>query len=327
MVRLWREPDATRSAIIRGRYPINSREHTFMYKGLLTLFLITLVPLAQAMPTLVDSQWVDTHGKDQGLVVLDIQEPPNFRRFHLPRSVNAPYAQWRTQGPKEPDGMLPPVGYLEGLLGRLGIANETKVLIVSTGLSAGEMAAAARVYWTFKAVGHKQVGILNGGLAAYAQRYGIERLKPDQWQPKPAVYKARPDQALLVGVAQVQQALNAKADLVDARSAGEYMGLHVGGEKERPGTLPGARNLPFDWLTENGSGQLLPPSSQRKLFDALGIKQSGEQIHFCHTGSRAALSWFVAYGVLGNRDAKLYDGSMAEWAPRRDLPLEQKLKL
>lgn len=298
-----------------------------MRKSLMNLLFLLFVTPLQAMPALVDGQWVEAHGDDARLVVLDIQAPANFRRFHLPRSVNASYEQWRTKGQKTPAGMLPPIEYLEELLGSLGIGNQSRVLIVPTGLSAGEMAAAARVYWTFKALGHDEVGVLDGGLAAYADRYGIARLKPDNWLPKPAVYKAKPDPSLLVGVSEVQQALASKASLVDARSAGEYMGLHVGGEKERPGTLPGARNLPFDWLTENGSGQLLPLASQRKLFDALGIQQSGEQIHFCHTGSRAALSWFVAYGVLGNREAKLYDGSMAEWAPRGDLPLERKLNL
>lgn len=298
-----------------------------MYKALVTCCFLFLAPLVQAMPALVDSQWLEANANDQAIVVLDIQEPANYRRFHLPRSVNAPYEKWRTQGPKVPDGMLPSVDYLEGLLGKLGITIDSKVLIVPTGLAAGEMAAAARVYWTLKTLGHEQVAILNGGLAAYAGQFGMGRLKPDDWQPEPAVYKARPDEALKMDVAQVQRALAAGASFVDARSTGEYVGLHAGGKDERPGTIPGARNLPYDWLTENGAGQLLRTQGLGKLFDTLEIPRSGEQVHFCHTGSRAALSWFVAYGVLGNKQARLYDGSMAEWAPRQELPLEQKIKL
>jgi len=34
----------------------------------------------------------------------------------------------------------------------------------------------------------------------------------------------------------------------------------------------------------------------------------------------AALGWFVAHELLGNRQARLYDGSMAEWS--RDAALE-----
>ncbi|MDH5531304.1 MAG: rhodanese-like domain-containing protein [Paracoccaceae bacterium] len=133
-----------------------------MYRALVTCCFLFLAPLVHAMPALVDSQWVEANANDQAIVVLDIQEPANYRRFHLPRSVNAPYEKWRTQGPKVPNGMLPPVGYLEGLLGKLGITIDSKVLIVPTGLAAGEMAAAARVYWTLKTLGHEQVAILNG---------------------------------------------------------------------------------------------------------------------------------------------------------------------
>lgn len=298
-----------------------------MHRGLVTCCLLFMAPLLQAMPALVDSQWVELNANDPAIAVLDIQEPANYRRFHLPRSVNAPYEKWRTQGPKVPNGMLPPVEYLEGLLGKLGITIDSKVVIVPTGLGAGEMAAAARVYWTLKVLGHQQVTILNGGLAAYAGQFGMSRLKPDNWQPEPAVYKAQPDEAMQLDVAKVQQALASSASFVDARSGGEYMGLHARGKNERPGTIPDARNLPFDWLTANGAGELLSTESLGKLFDTLEIPRSGAQVHFCHTGSRAALSWFVAYGVLGNKEARLYDGSMAEWAPRPELPMEQKIKL
>lgn len=298
-----------------------------MFKGLFLFFCCLLAPIAQAMPALVDSVWVDAHAGEADLVFVDIQPPANFRRFHLPRSVNAPYDQWRTKGKTEAAGMLPKVSYLENLLGRLGVRNQSRVVIVPTGLSAGEMAAAARVFWTFKVLGHEQIAVLNGGLAGYADRYGVNKLRPDQFDPKPVTYKARVDKALLLDADQVLRALQSKSDFVDARSAGEFMGLHVGGEKDRPGTIPGSRNLPYDWLTDNASGQLHSIAAQTKLFDTLGIARSGEQIHFCHTGSRAALSWFVAYGLLGNMNAKLYDGSMAEWAPNSGLPLEQKIKL
>ena len=40
---------------------------------------------------------------------------------------------------------------------------EHHVVIVSAGEAAADFSAAARVYWTLKAIGHSQVSILDGG--------------------------------------------------------------------------------------------------------------------------------------------------------------------
>ena len=45
-----------------------------------------------------------------------------------------------------------------------------------------------------------------------------------------------------------------KANLIDTRSQAEYLGIYLAAEDERPGTLPGAQSLPYDWFTVNGSG-------------------------------------------------------------------------
>jgi thiosulfate/3-mercaptopyruvate sulfurtransferase len=69
------------------------------------------------------------------------------------------------------------------------------------------------------------------------------------------------------------------------------------------------------------------PGALKALFTARGIDPDAEQVHFCHSGNRAALTWFAAYAVLGNEDAKLYDGSMMEWAQRDDLPIAAEVEL
>lgn len=290
--------------------------------------LLLAAPLARAadMPSLVGADWLAENLGGSDLAVLDIQDPKSYARFHVPGAVNAPYSRWRT-GKKDPSGpsMLPPVERMETLIGGLGIANENRVVIVATGRGAGDLAAAARVYWTFKVLGHGPVAVLDGGLLVWAQ--GRKPLEAKINRPEPVEYVARPDAELMLTADGVNALLEAGNDFVDARTEGEFVGLYKGSKEERPGTIPGSRHLPHDWVTEAGSGQLRSADTLKTLFEARGIATEGDQVHFCHSGNRAALTWFAAYAALGNEKARLYDGSTMEWARRPDLPLEQHIRL
>jgi thiosulfate/3-mercaptopyruvate sulfurtransferase len=300
----------------------------FLVRRLLPLLLCSVIsPAAWAMPPLVDSDWLVEHLDDPQLVLLDIQSPEYYRQVHLPGALSAPFGQWRVKTATGLPGMLPPVSQLEAQLGQLGISPTHAVVIVATGFGAGDMAAAARVYWTLKVLGHPQLAILNGGLSAFAGNEQRAALLTDTPSRRAAVsYQASPDLSLLADADSTQTAIRDGQQLVDARSTAEFLGIHVAGDKERYGSLPRAINLPFDWLTENGSSLVQPPDRLRRLMQAVGVDPEAAQVHFCHSGNRAALSWFVAYALLGNRQARLYDGSMLEWAVRADLPMERRVE-
>ena len=70
-----------------------------------------------------------------------------------------------------------------------------------------------------------------------------------------------------------------------------------------------------------------PVAELKKLYDVANISINGEQITFCVTGQWASLGWFVAYELLGNKNARLYDGSMADWTHDPALPVERKVVL
>ena len=289
-------------------------------------------PLAAdaATPPLVDAAWLKANADD--VAVIDLQAPKAFQRFHIPGVVNLPYSVWRTQAPKDNKdpsvlaSMMPPVERLATMLGQSGIGNDDHVVIVATGQGAGDLAAAARVYWTFKVLGHDAVSVLDGGLQVYANAGG--RLVQGTGRRAAKTFAANPRPELAPDAAAVQQLMADGAQMVDARSEGEFVGLYTGDGDERPGTIPGARHLPFDWVAAaDGTASLRSGGALRQLFDARGIDPAAEQVHFCHSGNRAALTWFAAYAVLGNKDAKLYDGSMMEWAQRDDLPVASEIEL
>jgi thiosulfate/3-mercaptopyruvate sulfurtransferase len=108
---------------------------------------------------------------------------------------------------------------------------------------------------------------------------------------------------------------------VDDRPSSQYLGISKPPMDARAGTIPGARNLPQEWVTVNGGGTFRSAKALGALYKTAGIPTSGEEINFCNTGHWASLGWFTSYELLGNKQAKLYAGSMSQWShdPKRQV--------
>ncbi|MCU7806770.1 MAG: sulfurtransferase [Candidatus Thiodiazotropha sp. (ex Semelilucina semeliformis)] len=292
-----------------------------MLAGLLSLIWIGTL---SAQP-LVSPSWLHDNRQQENLVILDLQETQGFQRHHIPGAVNTGYGQWRTDKKGTPK-LIPPVSQLERLIGSLGIDNDSQVVLVSLGASAGDLTSAARIYWTFKALGHDKISILDGGLVAYAQsrRYPLER---GENKPRARTFKANLRSEMVPTSKEVKHALDNGSMAVDNRSRAEYLGIYAGSGRERTGSLPNAVNLSYDWLTVNGSGKLHSTENLQRIYKASDVPLKGSQINYCHTGHRASLGWFVSHEILGNTQAKLYDGSTEEWAVDKKLPMDLQVRL
>ncbi|MES2364876.1 MAG: sulfurtransferase [Pseudomonadota bacterium] len=292
----------------------------------------TTVFAANATP-LVDTNWIKQNSCKPGIVVLDIRNQldghskMDYLRGHIPCAVYSDYMKdgWRAKVNGIP-GMLPPLPQIEKLIGSLGIDDNSHVVIYSAGTNALDMGSATRVYWTLKVLGHDDVSILNGGYAAYtADKANKIQTGMNQPQPKTFVAKFRKD--MYPTEADVEKARKAGDILVDNRPNDQYMGVNRTATVKRNGTIPGAKNLPESWLTDNDGGQFRSVAELEKLYKNAGVPLKGEEINFCNTGHWASLGWFVSSEVLGNKQAKVYDGSMTEWSADPKLPVEQKIKV
>ncbi|MEJ2463009.1 MAG: rhodanese-like domain-containing protein, partial [Candidatus Thiodiazotropha sp.] len=287
----------------------------------LILFLIS-TPLT-AMEALVDSNWLATNKLAKDLFLLDIQTPEQYRHAHIAGAVNAPYVLWRGRKNTDSAGMMPSISDLERMAGELGMDRNSVVVIIATGNQASDMAASSRVFWSLKVMGHRQLAILNGGLADYAKAHASD-LEDTPRHGAPTRYAATPDKRIVASTADVSAALHDATQLLDARTLGEYTGVITLKAKERPGTIPGARHIPFDWFVDS-QDRIRNKAMVSAIFQYADLNPDRDgTIHFCHTGHRAALSWFVDYAILGNRNAKLYDASMSEWALLKSNPMETR---
>lgn len=286
---------------------------------------------AFAATPLVDVEWVKANTGKGGIVFLDLQPTADYLRGHIPGAVNTNFDKdgWREERARDkvPDMLPENTDKLAQLIGKLGIDNKTHVVIVPPGATNIDMGWATRIYWTFKVLGHDEVSILNGGMKSYtADKKNPLQAGPVAAEAKRFAVHLRRD--MIATAEDVKAALaSKKVALVDLRPEDQYSGINRHPKATANGTLPGAKNLSSLWLTENAGGTFRNQAQLKELAKLAGVPAKGPQIHFCNTGHFAANGWFVTHELLGNQDAKLYDGSMVEWTMTKAGPVEQKVKL
>lgn len=303
------------------------------WNGLLAAVFILFLGITQAAlaaDPLVDAAWVKANIGKPDVVFVDLQSTTDYLRGHIPGAVNSDFAKsgWREEraSDKVPDMLPTNLDKMVAHIGSLGIDNNTQVVLVPPGNAYADMGWATRIYWTFKVLGHANVSILNGGM----NEWGKDKANPSQTgmtKAEPKTFTAHLDKNLIATIADVKAAKAKGVVLVDARPEDQYVGINRNPKATENGTLPGAKNLPSGWTTENGGGKFRSTAQLKQLYKIAGVPVSGEQINFCNTGHLASIGWFVSSELVGNKKAKLYDGSMVEWTMDKAGPVEQKVKL
>lgn len=289
---------------------------------LLPLLAVFVAPRAEAQPAargvsdsllLTPAQLRDrlTRGT---VVLLHVGEAADYNAGHIPGARFLPYdaiSQRRNGLMLE----MPPVAVLDSALESLGVSDDSRIVLY---WSKDWYSPTTRVFLTLDYLGlGEKTSILDGGFAAWKSAGGpVTTAMPASTRGRLTIH---PRSDVIVDATAVRSAIgDTRSAIIDARDPRFYTGQATG-MHAREGHVPGAKNLPFNTLIDEG-GTFKSRETLEKLLDAAGATPDRRVISYCHIGQQATVVYFAAR-LLG-RDARLYDGSWDEWSRMSELPIE-----
>ena len=277
-----------------------------------------------ALPTpLISAEQLSARLNDPDLVILDAS-------YFMPAMQRDGVAEWKEQRIAnaqhfdfdtkicDPDAEYPhtmpsPELFSEAVQA-LGVNQDSQIVVYdSLGLF-----ASPRVWWMFRAMGHEQVTILNGGLPAWlAAGFSLTKTAPEK--PACGNFVANYQAGLFCDAETVLMALQDNSSKVlDARGAGRFSGQEAEPrEGLRSGHMPGAKNLPFTDLLDNG--YMRPTEELKARFSELA--NSDQQLIFSCGSGVTACHLALAATLSGYPNPSVFDGSWSEWGARPELPI------
>ena len=274
---------------------------------------------------LVTTNWVAEHLDDKGVIILD-------GSHHLPttgRNSASEYAERHISGARffDIDGisdqnsdlphMLPSADEFASKVGALGVGDDSHVVIYDTIGTTG----AARVWWTFRAMGHAEVSVMDGGLPKWMEegRQVVSELP----SIKPKQKSAKLNSSLVRNLREMLDNIDSGQEVVvDARSAGRFNATEPEPRAGmRGGHIPGSRNVPFpDVLNKDRTFK----SGREVLaaFELAGVDLTQPMVTTCGSGVTASTLALALFNA-GKEDVAVYDGSWSEWGSRQDTPIDK----
>jgi len=236
----------------------------------------------------VDADHLRGQLRDNSVRVIDVRRAEDYKKDHIPKSVNLPLAELLADD--SPEKVLK-------IAQNLGIDDQTPVVVYDDTFGA----LASRVAWTLQYLGHTDVSLLD---MTYSQWKGLG-LETDSADVAPSskTHSVKLQPEIMATADYLEKAKEGKNVVVlDNRERLNYLEQHI----------PGAVNIPYRTLASEDK-IIKPKEDLKRLFKNRNIPENAEIITYC--GSVGTLSG-LAYYALKSADypnVKLYVRSFKEW--------------
>jgi len=259
--------------------------------------------------------WLAEHLDEPDVVVLHVGSAKEYEAGHVPGASLLELTEFAP----ERDGLAVELGdsaQLLQTLRRLGVGDESLVVLC---FEKDRVALATRAWFTLDALGHgDHAAVLDGGLEAWrGAAYETSTTIP---RPTARTLSSRTARPPVVDAAWVLGHLYAPGiRLIDSRPAKYYTGQDdADGRLARPGHVPGARNLPWRSLFDDGD-RLLDRAELAAAFAGAQVDPGDQVVTYCGVGMAASVVYAV--GRQLGFDMRIYDGSFQEWGRLRKAPV------
>lgn len=332
--------------------PSCSGTHAIHWSRWFVLMALLFVPfaIAETLPgPIVDTKWL-AENLDK-VVVLDVRKDvESFKKRpkgagpvnpcgpggkkkggqplvvagHIPGAVLVPWkevTEKRKTNGVEIKVLIPEKEKFEKLMQKSGVNNDSAIVITSKGQQPVQAALAARLYWTLKYFGHDNVALLDGGTAQWIidkQKVAFGKSKADAGSFE-ATAERKELLATVEDVEKLSKGEGGDEQLLDVRGKDVYLGLTRSGKFVPPegmGHIPGAKNFPASFManTMGPAATMYSGDQMSKVAQLVGIDISKPTTTYCNTGVWSSLGWFALHELAGNKNVRMYDGSMHEWS-------------
>jgi thiosulfate/3-mercaptopyruvate sulfurtransferase len=274
---------------------------------------------------IVETEWLANRLNTPGIVVFDASwhlptsgrdAKAEFLAEHIPGALFFDIDDLADEKSALPH-MLPSTIKFASRMKKAGVGDGMKIVVYdSLGLF-----SAARVWWTFRAMGHKDVAVLNGGLKKWkAEGRPVEDGLPVARTSRH--FSPLQNSELIRDLDDMKgYAARKNMQVVDARPAGRFQGTEA---EPRPGLrqghIHGSKNVPSSAVI-NADGTLKSKDELIAIFKAAGIDPAKPVVTTCGSGVTAAIL-ALALAVTGQSNAAVYEGAWAEWGQDNGLPIE-----
>ena len=271
--------------------------------------------------SIVSVQWLAENHSAENLIIFDasmkpigvvknpVQETPTYIPGALRFDFDDVLCDHNTSLPH----MMPSPEFFTDEMQKLGVNNDSAIVVYDkVGIY-----SSPRAWWMFRAMGHDQVAVLDGGLPAWIQA-GYATVSTPGTPQQRGDFALHPQGGLFVDSKFVIHALaDSTFSVIDARSAGRFKGQDPEPRAGiRGGHMPNAVNIPYTDVLENGK-----ISSKLKLQHIFEQYKDKRMIFSCGSGVTACVVALAAERA-GYKDLAVYDGSWSEWgAPNSGLPV------
>src|SRR5919198_751439 len=253
----------------------------------------------------VDSKWLTAHLDDSQTVIVDSRGDIPYRLAHIKNARPLGVEHVVSVAPNGANLVLGQSS-AERIFSDLGIDDSKTVVVYGENIDP----SAARIVWTLMYHGHQQTKLLDIGFSVW-QRSGlpISRGAPVLANKNNIVrFKSKP----IIAIRADEQLIKAKQKdpnviIVDTRTEQEHMQARI------PGSVL------HNWEQGLGSNGAMFRNKEelKKDFENNGITPDKEIICYCHSGSRSSHK-FLQFKQAGFNNVRMYDGSIIDWAQRRN---------